>query len=308
MKTLTVFTPTYNRAYCLHKCYESLKRQTCKDFKWLIVDDGSTDRTKALVSSWQEEDLVEIIYVEQENMGMHGAHNTAYEIIDTELNVCVDSDDYLTEEAVEKILSFWKESGGEHVGGIMALNISPEGRVIGTPFPASLKTSTLYDLYQKHHIRGDKKLIYRTELTKRYPYPIFGAEKYVGLDYKYLKLDQEFELLVLNEAICVVEYQEDGSSKNMLFQYRNNPRGFSFYRKELMKLPFATYRFKLRQSIHYVSSSLLDRNSHFIKESPSKFLTLISIPFGLLLYYYIISKTTIARKEYVSKMRSWKDS
>ena len=82
-----------------------LIRQTCKDFIWLIIDDGSTDNTKELVDSWIKENKIEIRYHWQENQGMHGAHNTAYELIDTELNVCIDSDDYMPDDAVEKIIS-----------------------------------------------------------------------------------------------------------------------------------------------------------------------------------------------------------
>ena len=93
MKTLTVFTPTFNRAYTLHKCYESLRRQTSKDFVWLIIDDGSSDNTKELVESWINEKEVDIRYHYQNNKGMHGAHNTAYELIDTQINTCIDSDD-----------------------------------------------------------------------------------------------------------------------------------------------------------------------------------------------------------------------
>ena len=105
MKCLTIFTPAYNRAYTLHKCYESLKSQTNLEFKWLIIDDGSTDNTRELVHKWMEERELEIIYHYQENQGMHGAHNAAYELIDTELNVCIDSDDYMPNDAVEKILN-----------------------------------------------------------------------------------------------------------------------------------------------------------------------------------------------------------
>lgn len=102
MENLTIFTPTYNRAYCLTNCYESLKRQTCKSFIWLIIDDGSNDNTKELVDSWIAEKHIKIMYHWQRNQGMHGAHNTAYEMIETELNVCIDSDDYMPDDAVEK--------------------------------------------------------------------------------------------------------------------------------------------------------------------------------------------------------------
>ena len=105
-KILTVFTPTYNRAYILPKCYESLTKQTCKEFVWVIIDDGSTDDTAELVKKWIEEDKIEIRYYYQDNKGMHGAHNKAYEVIDTELNVCIDSDDYMTDDAVEIIVDY----------------------------------------------------------------------------------------------------------------------------------------------------------------------------------------------------------
>ncbi|MGM8364844.1 glycosyltransferase family 2 protein [Virgibacillus sp. W0181] len=294
MKTLTVFTPTYNRAYCLATCYESLKRQTSKDFKWLIIDDGSTDHTKQLVQDWIAEEQFEIIYMWQENQGMHGAHNTAYERIDTELNVCIDSDDYMPDDAVEKIVMFWKKYGSTAVSGIIGFDADTSNHLIGTTLPEQLQTSTLFGLYNTHRVRGDKKLVYRSELTKKYPYPIYKNERYVGLAYKYYMLDLDYEMLLMNEVLCHVEYMPDGSSKNMLHQYRNNPKGFSFYRKQLMTLPFAGTLFQFRQAIHYVSSSLLAKNASFFKETPRKGMTLAAIPIGVALYSYILIKTRTA--------------
>ena len=294
---LTVFTPTYNRAYTLHLCYESLKRQTCKDFIWLIIDDGSTDNTKELVDSWIEENKVEIRYFYQENQGMHGAHNTAYENIDTELNVCIDSDDYMPDDAVEKIVSFWKKHGSNKVAGIVGLDASREGEIIGTRMPDDIKTTTLSDLYGKHRVKGDKKLVYRTELTRNTPpYPLFPGEKYCPLSYKYILIDQQFPLLVMNEVLCHVEYLADGSSMNIIKQYKKNPRGFSFFRKVAMKYA-PTYKEKFRESIHYVSSNLMIKNKRYLLESPSKWTTLLATPFGFALYLYIqnTDKSTVLK-------------
>ncbi|EOP37876.1 MULTISPECIES: glycosyltransferase family 2 protein [Bacillus] len=291
MENLTIFTPTYNRAYCLTNCYESLKRQTCKNFIWLIIDDGSSDNTKELVDSWIAEKYIKIMYHWQQNQGMHGAHNTAYEMIDTELNICIDSDDYMPDDAVEKILSFWSRYGNDEVSGIIGLDLYTNGQIIGSKLPENLKYSTLFNLYNKHGITGDKKLVYRTELTKKYPYPIFKNEKYVGLAYKYYMLDQQYEMLLMNEPLCYVEYMPDGSSMNMLNQYRKNPRGFAFYRKELMKLPFTNRVFKYRQAVHYVSSSFIAKNKRFMQESPCKGLTICALPLGVILYSYITMKT-----------------
>ena len=103
MKSITVFTPTYNRAYCLHQVYESLLRQTSKAFQWLIIDDGSTDNTRQLVQQWKNDNKIQIQYHFKANGGMHTGHNAAYQLIETDLNVCVDSDDFLTDNAIEII-------------------------------------------------------------------------------------------------------------------------------------------------------------------------------------------------------------
>lgn len=289
-KMLTVFTPAYNRAYTLHRCYESLLRQTSKEFVWVVIDDGSTDNTREIVKSWIDENKVEIRYYYQENQGMHGAHNKAYEVIDTELNVCIDSDDYMTDDAVEIINKYWRENRSEELAGFGALNLFENREVIGTKFPETLKSSKYFDMYKLHKVKGDKKFIYRTELIKQNPYPIFEGEKYVGLDYKYMKLDENYKLGLINKAVCIVEYLEDGSSLNMFRQYKNNPKGFAFYRVENMKNPKGDLKYRFKESIHYVASSFISKNREFLKETPCKTLCILALPFGYCLYRYILKK------------------
>lgn len=282
--TLTVFTPAYNRAHTLHLCYESLLRQTSTDFLWLVIDDGSTDSTEELVRGWIAEDRIQIRYHRQENQGMHGAHNTAYRLIDTLLNVCIDSDDYLADNAVELIVGMWKRKGSDKYAGIIGLDAKFDNTLIGTKF--TTPTTTLSGFYMSGG-RGDKKLVYRTSVIKSVPeYPIFEGEKYVGLGYKYQLVDLGYELLTMNEILCLVDYQTDGSSMNMYRQYFRNPRGFSFIRKESMKHhPSAKRRFV--EAIHYVSSSIVCRNAGFIAESPRKLITVAAVPFGAVLYLYL---------------------
>lgn len=286
MATLTVFTPTYNRAYILQRCYESLVRQTSKDFIWLIIDDGSTDNTKSLVDQWiKEKNEFEIKYVYKENGGMHTGHNKAYELIDTELNVCIDSDDFMPDNSVELIVDFWSKYGSNRYSGIVSLDNDDKGNIIGTKLPnkKSIKLCDFYDMGGK----GDKNLIYRTDIMKKYPpYPEFQGEKFVPLDYKYLLADQEYDLLILNEPTCTVEYMEDGSSMNMFSQYYKNPRGFSFMRKVHM-IYDKKFINKFKNCIHYVSSSFISKNKEFISESPNKLMTIFSIPFGAIHYLLI---------------------
>lgn len=288
MATLTIFTPVYNRAKTLGRTYESLVKQKCKDFVWLIVDDGSLDNTKELVEKWKnEESGFEIRYIYKENGGMHTAHNIAYENIDTELNVCIDSDDCLAEEAVQKILNKWEAVKDFGYAGIIGLDADMNtGEIIGSKFPEDMRETTLVEYYAKGG-KGDKKLVYRTDVINRYPpYPVFAGEKYVALAYKYRLIDNDYKLAVLNEVLCNVEYQTDGSSGTMYKQYLKNPRGFAFWRKISMQYPESRKRM-FRDCVHYVSSSLISHNCHFIKESPKKVYTLLAIPFGALLTVYI---------------------
>ncbi len=285
--TLTVFTPTYNRAYTLHLCYESMKRQSNKDFIWLIIDDGSTDDTSSLVQKWMKENMIPIQYHYQENQGMHGAHNTAYELIETELNVCIDSDDYMPDNAVDRIVSFWLKHGSDQYAGIVGLDAKQNGEIIGSKIPEHIKETTLTDLYAIYKVKGDKKLVYRTDLAKMVPsYPVFPGEKYCPLSYKYILIDQEFPLLVMNEVLCHVEYLDDGSSMNIVKQYKKNPQGFAFFRKVAMKFA-PTLKDRFRESIHYVSSNIMIKNYRFLFESPKFLTTFFSVPFGIGLYLYI---------------------
>ena len=285
MKTLTVFTPAYNRAHTIGRTYESLCRQTCKDFLWLIVDDGSKDNTHELIENWQKKDNgFEILYIYQENQGMHGAHNTAYKNIVTELNTCIDSDDYMPDDAVEKIVTFWKEKGSDKYAGIIGLDATEDGKVIGNAFDENMKATTLRAYYEEHHGSGDKKLVYRTDIIKSYPeYPIFKDEKYVGLAYKYNLIDADYELLTTNDILVIVDYQDDGSSRGMWKQYWNNPRGFAFLRKFDMKQT-KSWKRKVMDNIHFVSHSIRSGNKRFVLESPMAWLTVLCFLPGCVLY------------------------
>lgn len=286
-KLLTIFTPAYNRAHTLPRTYASLLAQTCSDFEWLVVDDGSTDGTRQLVEGWIKENRIPIHYIYQENQGMHGAHNTAYRNIATELNVCIDSDDAMPADAVEKIADFWRLHRADmpQYAGFVGLDSDmTTGKIIGTAFDC--KSTTLQGFYERGG-RGDKKLVYRTDVINSYPeYPLFEGERYVGLAYKYMLIDQDYELLTLNEPLVLVEYQQDGSSYNMFKQYWNNPKGFAFFRKTEMK---CTNDFKRRFIVcsHYISSCIRSRDKNWLRESPYKVFTVLALPAGILLYLYI---------------------
>lgn len=291
MIRLTVFTPTYNRKDLLTRCYESMKRQTNKDFIWMIIDDGSEDDTKALVESWQKKSTdLEILYYYKENGGLHTAYNEAISHITTELAVCIDSDDFMPDDAVDKILEFWKRNGSDEYAGIVALDCYLDGTVIGDRLP-NQKSINLIDLltgkYPIHN--GDRTNVVRTELYKKYaPMKVFAGEKNFNPHYMHLQISKEFDFLVMNENLRFVEYQPNGMSNSMLKQYYNSPNSFIEIRKLYLSFSNTSFKFKIRHSIHLVSSCILAGDfGRAIKESPCRGITVLASPFGIALAFYI---------------------
>lgn len=287
-KTITVFTPAYNRAYCLHQLYDSLVRQTNQDFSWLIIDDGSIDNTEELVNSWINENQIEIRYVHKENGGMHTGHNLAYQLIDTELNVCIDSDDFMPDNAIELILDKWNSiRDKESVSGIVALDAYKDGTVIGTYLPDGISRGSYFDLYRKNKVKGDKKFILRTEILKEYPlYPEYKNEKLVPLGILYIMMGEKRPFCVLNEVVCIVEYQTDGSSNTIFKQYKQSPRGFA-YARNIGKQYSKSLLSNIKNSIHLISSAIFANDFSLLRNGPKIIYNYLLFPFGVLLNCYI---------------------
>ncbi len=229
--SLTIFTPTYNRAYILSQLYDSLIGQTVKYFEWLIVDDGSVDETENLVASWIESGQITIRYIKQANGGKMRAHNRGVVETNTELFLCVDSDDWLPKNAVEMILNHWQYSSckdDEHCCGMVAYRGKNDVEPIGNVFPHSIETATLSGLYQQG-FRGDTSLIFKTSVIRQYPFPIIGNEKFITEAYVYDQIDLKYSLQLLREIIIVCEYREDGLTQNLTAVSFRNPCGYSAY-------------------------------------------------------------------------------
>lgn len=291
---LTIFTPTYNRRHTLKVAYEALKRQTSREFEWLIIDDGSTDNTREIVSKWikEENDFV-IRYIYKENGGLHTGYNVAIENIDTELCVCVDSDDFMPDNAVECILNFWNKYGSDKYAGIVGLDYDLEGNVIGDFLPEQKSVNLIDLLIGKYHIcNGDRKKVVRTELYKEVaPMKSFKDEKNFNPDYMHLLISKKCDFLVLNQNLCYVNYQEDGMTASIFKQYRNSPNSFLEIRKLYLSFEGATWKFILKNTIHYVSSSILAKKFiDGLKECSRKLLTIVCIPPGVVLSIIICWK------------------
>ncbi|SHK34991.1 glycosyltransferase family 2 protein [Epilithonimonas mollis] len=287
-KTLTVFTPTYNRAYLLPKLYQSLCNQTSHDFIWLIIDDGSSDNTREIVHKWIKDNKIEIIYHYKENGGMHTGHNAAYKLINTELNVCIDSDDQMPVDAVKSILLGWDSIPDKnHISGFIGLDSDSEGNIIGTLMPKDISLGSYNDLFKKHKAKGDKKFVLRTEEVKRYPlYPEFKKEKLVPLGTLYILMGKNKPFVFLNKVLCIVEYQPEGSSHTILKQYKQSPKGFAYARKIHIKNASDIGEL-LRAYVHLVSAAIFSKDYLLAFRGVNPVISLLMYPFGALLNLYI---------------------
>ena len=295
MVPITVFTPTYNRADLLPRCYESMKRQTQKNFIWMIIDDGSTDNTNDIVSSWIDEpNDFQIAYYYKTNGGLHTAYNEAIAHIETELCVCIDSDDYMPDDAIEKILAFWNMHGSPEYAGIVGLDFTLDGNIIGDKLP-NQKSVNLIDLLVGKYpiVNGDRTNVVRTELYKKYaPMKVFPGEKNFNPHYMHLQISRNYDFLVLNENLRFVEYQAGGMTNSMFKQYFNSPNSFAEIRKLYLSFPNTSFKFKLKHSIHLVSSLILAKKlKNLFSYSSHKLIAILAFPFGLALSVYTKIKT-----------------
>lgn len=293
MKTLTVFTPTYNRAHTLERLYRSLCAQTCQDFDWLVIDDGSTDDTKELIKKYSAEGRIPIRYIYKENGGLYTGYNVAYETIETELNVCIDSDDWMPENAVERIVEKWRTEGSDKYAGIIGFDVDSRTRKpIGGRFPEDLRECFLLELSTKRIHRGDSKQVMRTDLMRRVaPQVGFPGEKNFNPVYMLFQACDEYPLLVLNENLCFVEYQEsDSMSRNIIRQYMDSPRSFAKLRILEMTLKHNTVWNRFRCAVHYVAECRIAKENAWFAKTPQKAITLLAFIPGCLLYTALKSK------------------
>lgn len=289
---ITVFTPTYNRKHLLPVLYKSLCAQTDKRFVWLVIDDGSADDTGSLIKQWQDENIIEIKYYYKKNGGMHTAHNAAYRLIETELNVCVDSDDSMPEDGVEKILSFWNSfDRKDEVAGILALDFDiNKNEIIAGRLPEDGTVITSENLIRQFGGYGDKKFIYKTEVINSVSeYPEFEGERLVPLSYKYWLVDKKMPIVTLNEVVCLVDYQQNGSTNTIKKQYFQSPKGFLCAKREQMTYP-RIFKYQIKATVHYIFFSRLSGEKHYIKNSPRRLLTLLLMPAGIMYHKKMTEK------------------
>jgi len=278
----TVFTPTFNRKELLEKLYKSLQKQTFKDFEWLIVDDGSTDGTKEKVEEFLSEKKLEIKYYFKENGGKQRAYNFATEKANGELFICLDSDDEYVENGLEIILKYWKKyEKNSDIAGMGYLSTYPNREIIGSSFPEKEMISTQFEIYNKYGVKGDKGLMFRTEIIKKYKFPVFEDEKFVTEAVVYNRICEKYKMVYVNEKIEIKEYQEDGLTAKYNNLLLRNPKGQALYHNEINSQKLTFKQKILNNAVYYKFCKVAGyKFGKIFKESKNKLFLIFAIPVG----------------------------
>lgn len=285
--TLTILTPTYNRANMLPNLYNSLLTQTSRDFEWLIVDDGSTDDTETIVQQWIADNAMAVRYLYKKNGGKHTALNAGISTVTSQLTMIVDSDDALTPDAVETVLQYhgrYKDVTG--LCGYVFLRCFPDGTVNGKQFIPDEAIGTYIDMrINRDDTHADKAEVYFTHCLQEYPFPEIGEEKFLGEDLVWIRMAKKYCMLHVNRVIYIGNYLEGGLTQSRRRHNIESPRGCMLRAIEFMsgEIRFK-YRFKgALQYLIYGQFAHIGWKS-LIRQSPRKLLTALLVVPGFCLY------------------------
>lgn len=285
--TVTVLTPTFNRGGGLQSLWDSLQKQTVKDFEWLVVDDGSTDGTKDLITQLQEKSDFPIRYIYKNNGGKHTALNVGIQTICSELIFIVDSDDCVTDDAVESILKIHKKYRSQNnICGYAFLRAFPDGKVNGKKFDVDEKIGSYIDVRVNGDDTGaDKAEVFKTHCLKEFPFPEYPNEKFLGEDLVWVRMARKYEMVHINKAIYIGNYLEDGLTNNRRKHNIASPIGCMHRAEEFMEPDLKT-RYRIKGGLQYIVYGRFAgvKVVDLIRKSRHKVLATVCTPGGLFLH------------------------
>lgn len=251
---ITILTPAYNRASLLPRLFDSLLRQTNKDFEWIVVDDGSTDDTREVVANLKEKcgGAFPMGYVYKANGGKHMAINIGAERARGELLFIADSDDLLTDDALETVANSWHDiSDDKSFAGIAGLDIAMDTReVIGSGLPQEHIDCNAIDIRYRHHVTGDMKEVFRTEVLREFPFPEFAGERFCPEQLVWFRMARRYRLRYINKPIYIADYQPDGITAGITRARMRNPSASMLTYAELTECP-VPFLVKVKAAINF---------------------------------------------------------
>jgi glycosyltransferase involved in cell wall biosynthesis len=291
----TVFTPTFNRAHTLPRVFESLKRQTYRNFEWVIVDDGSTDETHALVKAWQNEADFTIRYFWQSNRGKHMAFNRGVKEAQGQFFLPLDSDDACMPESLKRFKFHWDSISIEQrklFTGVCALCCDQNGKIVGDYFPFNPTDSNSLEIHYRYKVRGEKWGFQRSEVLRQYPFPEVMGATYVPESVVWSAIAKSYKIRFVNEVLRIYFFQNTFSSDQIthLFSHPSrNAKGSAFYYEFRLNEEITWFRYDpwdfFRSAGNYVRFSLhsgigILRSLRKIRPMLAKGLFLIALPIG----------------------------
>ena len=298
---ISILTPTYNRAELLKNLYNSILKNIKfgLDIEWLIMDDGSTDDTNEIVQNFQDqlfkndinksdENVLEIKYFYQKNQGKMVAINKLVEESTGDYIIDCDSDDYFTDNAFEIIKkAIEKNKEGKDIYGLCFLKFDKNGNNMGNNFKN--KKTTMFDLYFKEGETGEKAVLFKSDIRKKYKHKLENGERFVTEARMYHKMDEKYKMICINKPIMICEYQDKGYTKNIIKQFKENPFGYYKYFEEILQKDFrgVTFNKRLYAIKHYILFSYLTKS----KKNLSKIRNIENKILFLILYLPGIVKT-----------------
>lgn len=281
------FNPYLQSGGGLQSLWDSLQKQTVKDFEWLVVDDGSTDGTKKLITQLQENSDFPIRYIYKSNGGKHTALNVGIQTICSELTFIVDSDDCVTDDAVESILKIHQKYRSQNnICGYAFLRAFPDGKVNGKKFDVDEKIGSYIDVRVNGDDTGaDKAEVFKTHCLKEFPFPEYPNEKFLGEDLVWVRMARKYQMVHINKAIYIGNYLEDGLTNNRRKHNIASPIGCMHRAEEFMESDLKT-RYRIKGGLQYIVYGRFAgvKICDLIRKSRHKILATVCTPGGLLLY------------------------
>lgn len=249
---ITIFTPTYNRAYRLPDLYKSLQAQTCKDFEWLVVDDGSTDNTSELFGQWQAEyNSFPIRYFKQPNGGKHRAVNRGVKEAKGELFYIVDSDDVLPSKSIEIIIQYYNQiKDNTQFAGVCGLKAHFNGERVGDGENFGTLDCNSLEFRYKYKQKGDMGEVIKTDVYREFPFPEINGEKFCPEALVFNRIATKYKLRYFYKKVYMCEYLDDGLTASIVKVRMKSPQTSTMYYSELFHMSISFVQ-KIKAAINY---------------------------------------------------------
>ena len=283
---ITVITPTYNREKNLQKLYDSLTSQTNSNFIWLVVDDGSTDNTEKVMKDFKKDNKIKITYIKKKNGGKHTALNIAFDSINTDLFFVVDSDDYLTNDAIETIFSYFKKYEDKSLAGFVFLRGYSENKSVSVKFEKDeFIGNYVKDIINKQP-SGDRVEVFFSKYLFNNRFPEFENEKFIGEGFFWNKISKKHDMLFVNKIIYICEYIDGGLTKSGRKMRIKYPLSGMEHAKEYLNKEYSM-KLRIKNMILYQVYYRIANKNHIKSEKlPFSILKMICFVPSLFIYYY----------------------